>query len=170
MLGELSLEQIEALLASQTVARIGCHAEGRTYVVPISYAYDGRCLIGHSVPGLKIHMMRLNPEVCIEVDHMENLGNWQSVIAWGRYEELSAVDSLIAMRFMIDRFRPLMTSATTFPSHGLPELATLMGSRAIFFRIRLEEKTGRFEQNGHRKTDLTELQQSARRAGSPSDH
>ena len=27
--------------------------------------------------------------VCFEVDHIRDLGNWQSVIAWGRYEELA---------------------------------------------------------------------------------
>ena len=33
-------------------------------------------------------MMRENPWVCVEVDHMDNLANWRSVIAWGRFEEL----------------------------------------------------------------------------------
>jgi uncharacterized protein len=32
-------------------------------------------------------MMRRNPEVCFEVDRVEDLVNWDSVIGWGTYEE-----------------------------------------------------------------------------------
>jgi nitroimidazol reductase NimA-like FMN-containing flavoprotein (pyridoxamine 5'-phosphate oxidase superfamily) len=41
MLGELTPEQINAVLFSEVVGRIGCHSEGRTYVVPITYVFDG---------------------------------------------------------------------------------------------------------------------------------
>lgn len=35
MLGNLSPTEIENLLGTQVVARIGCHADERTYVVPV---------------------------------------------------------------------------------------------------------------------------------------
>ena len=40
MLGSLSSKEIEDLLEAEVVARLGCHADGRTYVVPVSYTYD----------------------------------------------------------------------------------------------------------------------------------
>ena len=40
MLGTLSSEQIEQVLRSEVIGRIGCHASGKTYVVPITYAYE----------------------------------------------------------------------------------------------------------------------------------
>ena len=48
MLGELDAEQIEELLRAEVLGRIGCHADGRTYVVPVTFAYDGECVYGHS--------------------------------------------------------------------------------------------------------------------------
>ena len=48
MLGELNERQIEALLIDLPVGRIGCHADGVTYVVPVNYAYDGVNLYAHS--------------------------------------------------------------------------------------------------------------------------
>ncbi len=42
MFGTLSPQEIETVLHQQVVGRLGCHAEGLTYVVPISYGYDGR--------------------------------------------------------------------------------------------------------------------------------
>jgi hypothetical protein len=47
MLGTLDCRQIEDLLHAEVVGRIGCHTSGRTYVVPITYAYDGAAVYGH---------------------------------------------------------------------------------------------------------------------------
>ena len=63
MLGVLSDEQVERLLGSEVVGRIGCHAEGRTYVVPVTYVYDGSAIYGHTGDGMKMRMMRKNPDV-----------------------------------------------------------------------------------------------------------
>ena len=90
MLGELNRAEIEQTLRTQAVGRIGCHANARTYVVPITYVYHGQAgIYFHSLDGLKIQMMRANPSVCFEVDVVYDLANWQSVIAWGRFEELT---------------------------------------------------------------------------------
>jgi nitroimidazol reductase NimA-like FMN-containing flavoprotein (pyridoxamine 5'-phosphate oxidase superfamily) len=88
MFGNLNEETIEAVLHHQLIGRIGCHSNDLTYVVPISYSYDGDYVYAHAEEGMKINMMRQNPKVCFEVDTMENMANWQSVIAWGSYEEV----------------------------------------------------------------------------------
>ena len=80
MLGALYKPQIDHVLHSQVVGRIGCYADGKLYVVPITYAYDGKYIYAHSKDGMKIKMMRKNPHVCFEVDVMENMANWRSVI------------------------------------------------------------------------------------------
>lgn len=51
MFGELTRKEIEEVLARQIVGRIGCHADGRTYIVPISYASDGEFSIVHTAAG-----------------------------------------------------------------------------------------------------------------------
>jgi len=147
MIDDLTPTQIEALLNSELVARIGCHAAGSTYVVPITYAYDGEGIIGHSLVGKKVHMMRQNPDVCVEIDHMENPSTWQSVIARGEYEELSGDAAKQAMGKLMERFAPLMKSETSQPTHGMDEATLASGERpqAVIYRIRLTDKTGRFE-------------------------
>ncbi len=148
MLGTLSSAEIEALLHSQVVARIGCHADGLTYVVPITYAYDGQAIIGHSGEGRKLEMMRRNPAVCIEVDRMTNLANWESVIAWGHFEELQGAVAEAAMNVLRERFRPLIVSETSQPTHGLHRGETEAHSgngHLHLYRIRLYDKSGRFE-------------------------
>ncbi len=88
-------------------------------------------------------MMRQNPAVCFEVEHMDDLACWRSVIAWGRFEELSGDDAARGMQLLIDRLRARMVSETARPSHG--HGADTKGRHAIVYRIALTEKTGRFE-------------------------
>ena len=149
MFGKLNNEEIEGLIQSQLIGRIGCHADDVTYVVPISYAYDGTYLYGHTYEGMKVDMMRKNPKICFEVDSTRNLANWQSVIGWGEFEELNDKEEKAkALRILNDRALPFLSSETMhitpqwpFPSENINDI------RGIFYRIRLIEKTGRFEKN-----------------------
>ena len=149
MLGELSSQEVEELLRSEITGRIGCHAGGRTYVVPITYAYAKGYVYCHSAEGLKLRMMRKNPTVCFEVDRVENVGNWRSVIATGRFEELTGRDAIEAMDVLISRFGETGQDGSAHPSYVLrssgaePPLAD--GRPIVLYRIHLAEKTGRFE-------------------------
>jgi nitroimidazol reductase NimA-like FMN-containing flavoprotein (pyridoxamine 5'-phosphate oxidase superfamily) len=148
MLGELNENQIEALLKSRSVGRIGCHADGITYVVPVNYVYDGSQLYTHSVKGMKIDIMRKNPEVCFQVDSIRNIANWESVIAWGKFEELIDLsEKQHAMQKIINKVMPLMDGENAQPSHGFTANASDVGSQVelILYKIILTKKTGRFE-------------------------
>jgi uncharacterized protein len=148
MLGELTPEQINAVLFNEVVGRIGCSGEGRTYIVPITYVFDGDAVYGHSAEGLKIRMMRANPNVCFQVDQRENLANWRSVLAWGVYEELQGKAAFDALQLLVARLTPLTLTETL----RLPDGPRVTGAKpvadspkTIIYRIRLTERTGRFE-------------------------
>ena len=148
MLGSLSPAEIEDLLRTEAVAHLGCHAEGRTYVVPITYAYDGESFVLQSADGLKLRMMRQNPLVCVQVDHVDNLANWRSVVAWGRFEELIEPASTAALILLRERLRPLTVSETSPAGKALADGETPVpggNGHASVYRIHLFEKTGRFE-------------------------
>lgn len=147
MLGTLNTEQIEHVLRTQVIGHIGCHAEGQTYVVPVTYAYDGHSVYAHSTEGMKISMMRKNPRVCFEVERVDNLASWQSVIAWGTYEELSGDDAARGMRFLVHRLLPAMSDEHGAPAHAMrgAHEADTAHAPAVIYRINLEAKTGRFE-------------------------
>lgn len=149
MFGQLNDTEIDALIRSQLVARIGCHADEATYVVPMSYAYDGTYIYGHTYEGRKLEMMRKNPKVCFEVDNTRNLANWQSVIAWGEFEELKEKEEKVkALQILNDRALPFLSSETMHITPQWPfPVENINDVKGIFYRIRLEEKTGRFEKN-----------------------
>jgi nitroimidazol reductase NimA-like FMN-containing flavoprotein (pyridoxamine 5'-phosphate oxidase superfamily) len=143
VLGTLDREQIDQVLKAGLVGRIGVHGDNRTYVVPVSYVYDGDAVYVHSADGLKVRMMRANPEVCFEVEDIDDLANWRTVIAWGRYEELKADLAVAAMNLLVSRLSPLTASETAGPAGR----AKGRGSNGVevAYRIRLRELTGRFE-------------------------
>jgi len=152
MFGKLTTDQVEELLKKQFIGRMGCHADNITYVIPISYAYDGTYVYGHTFEGKKINMMRKNSKVCFEVDDTKDLANWQSVIAWGEFEELkSGKERDDALQKLNARILPVITSETMHisPHWPFPHEDT-SNIKGIVYRIRLTEKTGRFEKSANR--------------------
>ena len=125
---ELDRAQIDELLRDEFVARIGCHAEGELYVVPIIYAYDGAACYVASVEGRKTRMMRASPHVCLEVDHYDR-GSWRSAIAYGRYEELAGKEAEAALDLLAARFGRKRERQA--------------GPATVCFRVVLDEVSGR---------------------------
>ena len=151
MLSKLTDTEIEELLGRQVVGRLGCHADGKTYVIPISYAYDGKYIYCHTEEGMKIDFMRKNPDICLQVDNIDNLAHWQSVILWGKFEELTEKhERNLALETLTKRKLSTISSNVAhlyplwpFTSEDLNEVG------GIVFRILPVEKTGRYETNQH---------------------
>ena len=147
MLGELTADEIEKLLESELIGRIGCHADGRTYVVPVTYVYDGAAIIGHTGQGLKVEMMRENPEVCFEVEDLRHLPRWSSVVIQGRYEELHGAAAASALDRLMARLQASPPGMSEMPWQGAGVFAP--GTHAqrpeVMFRIAILEKTGRYD-------------------------
>jgi nitroimidazol reductase NimA-like FMN-containing flavoprotein (pyridoxamine 5'-phosphate oxidase superfamily) len=146
MIGELGPLQIEQILHEQVIGRIGCHVRGRTYVVPVTYAYHGGSILSHTGEGLKVRMMRENPIVCFEVEDLRHLPSWSSVIAHGRYEEIQGDAATAALHQLIERLGCSPPVASAIPRQGAGVFAPSYEQRSeVVFRIALTEKTGRYD-------------------------
>jgi nitroimidazol reductase NimA-like FMN-containing flavoprotein (pyridoxamine 5'-phosphate oxidase superfamily) len=133
---ELSRDEIDAFLHQQRVARLGCHADGETYVVPVIYAYDGSGVVGVTTEGRKTSMLRAEPQVCVEVDEYDadGRGSWRSVIAQGVYEELEGDAVEAALDLLRTRFRR---------AAGREPERRERGPEVVVFRIALGRLSGR---------------------------
>lgn len=149
MFETLSEKEIIKVISQNVLGRLGCHADGKTYVVPISYAYDKNYIYARTFEGMKISMMRKNPNVCFQVDKikMEGMAEWESVILWGAFEELTDVEERNkGLEILLSRILPDVASETVmftpewpFPTHDLDNID------GIVFRILIKEMTGRRE-------------------------
>jgi nitroimidazol reductase NimA-like FMN-containing flavoprotein (pyridoxamine 5'-phosphate oxidase superfamily) len=131
---DLPTDDIEALLRTAIVGRIACcghgaTGDGRPYLVPLAYGYDGDAVYAHSGPGRKLDLMRAEPRVTFEVDEAAAPDRWRSVIAEGTFEEISDPRQRDAALEVI------------YGADGVP----VLGSQTVVFRIRLTSRSGRFE-------------------------
>jgi nitroimidazol reductase NimA-like FMN-containing flavoprotein (pyridoxamine 5'-phosphate oxidase superfamily) len=133
---ELSRDEIDEFLRTQRIARLGCHAGGVTYVVPLIYAYEDGAVVAVTTEGRKTAMLRENPRVCVEVDEYDadGRGSWRSVIGYGTYEELAGEAVEPALGLMRERFA--RTSSRTAEPRPL-------GPGVVVLRISLDELSGR---------------------------
>jgi nitroimidazol reductase NimA-like FMN-containing flavoprotein (pyridoxamine 5'-phosphate oxidase superfamily) len=133
---DLSRDEIEDFLCSQRIARLGCHAEGEIYVVPVIYAYEDGALVTVTQEGRKVSMLRANPRVCVEVDEYDadSRGSWRSVIAYGDAEELEGDEIEAALALLRDRFAR---------SAGRSAPARTLSPSTVVLRIQLDEVSGR---------------------------
>ena len=133
---DLSSDEIEDFLGGQRIARLGCHAGGETYVVPVIYAYADGAVVTVTQEGRKTAMLRENPSVCVEVDEYdaEGKGSWRSVIAQGTSEELVGEEIETALALLRARFaRTAGREAESRP----------LGPGVVVLRIRLKDVSGR---------------------------
>lgn len=149
MFGTLKKSEIEGVLKSQAVGRLACSAGDEPYLIPISFAYDGKFIYCHSDEGKKIEIMRKNPRVVFQADEMKDMANWKSVLVSGVYEELTdRKERNDAMQILLNRYLPVISSVTTHLGEHWPFHPEDTGSiNGVVFRIRISSVTGRFESN-----------------------
>jgi|GEM_PF-859759 len=128
-------DAIENLLQHALVGRIACcdhgksDGDGRPFLVPLAYGYDGEAAYAMSRLGRKIRIMREQPLVSFEVDEATAEDRWSSVIADAVYEEITDPE---------EQQRALQIIA----KGGEPPVAS---PESIIFRLRMTRKTGRYE-------------------------
>jgi len=148
MMGTLNKSQIFQVLTMQLYGRLACQENGRLYVVPVSYSFDGEYIYAHSREGQKIEIMRKNSQVCFQTDIIDSLSNWRSVIVWGKYQELKTPkEQRKAAKLLDDRFGPLHVSESISRSSAdiHPPESVEKKKKPVYFRIFIDEATGRFE-------------------------
>ncbi|HTJ24893.1 MAG TPA: pyridoxamine 5'-phosphate oxidase family protein [Candidatus Limnocylindria bacterium] len=143
MLRDLEAGEIELLLRSEVCAHLGCVLpDARPYVVPISYAYDGRAFYSYSADGTKLTAMRRHPLVCVQVDRIEDAANWSSVVAWGRFEQLADQEAADALQLIVARLRTVALVDRARVEAGQPYVDRT-ARYGVVYRIGIEERSGR---------------------------
>ncbi|HET9056718.1 MAG TPA: pyridoxamine 5'-phosphate oxidase family protein [Chitinophagaceae bacterium] len=147
MLGTLSETQMNNILSSQVVGRLACTDGKQPYIVPVTYTYDSHYIYGQTNEGMKLDILRKNPKVCFEVDMMTDMRNWQSVVVYGKFEELEKEAAEKARRTLFGRIFSLMTSSTVHPYGHESKVKVDNSSRVkhVMYRIKINKITGRFE-------------------------
>ncbi len=141
----LDRREVEALLARNHVGRIAYSFHDRVDIEPIHYVFDEGVLCLRTSPGSKLTTVEHNPWVAFEVDEVDALFEWRSVVAHGTLylvEDGAEAIAHATYQRTLERLRTLIpeTFAAGDPvpyRHGL-------------YRLHLTEATGRVATTGRR--------------------
>ena len=143
---ELARDECDALLARNHVGRVAFSFHDRVDLEPVHYVYADGWLYGRTAPGAKVAILRHHPWVAFEVDEVEGLFDWRSVVVHGVVDmpdgEGSPADREAYER-ILDRIRTVLPSALG-ASDPAPE-------RVLPFRIHVDTISGRAASTGTAK-------------------
>ncbi len=135
---ELDPAECTALLQRHHVGRMAFSRKDRVDIEPIHYVFDDGWLYGRTQPGTKLEVLTHNRWVAFEVDEVDALFDWRSVVVKGGFYLLRRDGSEQEVAIYDKGIRILRTLVpeTMTPHDPLPE-------RAIVFRIHIDEMYGR---------------------------
>ena len=108
---DMAPAEMHALLQRESFGHLGCARDGRPYVVPMHYAYDGKELYFFTTEGMKTQFIEANPKVCLQVEEITDRTHWRSVMVIGQAELLTnAEETQRAMKLITER-NPSLTPA-----------------------------------------------------------
>lgn len=147
MIGDLSDTDIDALLQRQPFGHLGFTDGKDVFVLPFFYTYNNGTLLMHSYEGEKLRALREHSQVAFQVEDIADPHNWSSVLVHGQFAEVSTEDAIPLIETIVrpmeenpqrQQYSPLFLQggSHSFRNDGTPP---------VFFRIRIERKSGRFE-------------------------
>ncbi len=142
--------EMTQLLRDQLYGHLGYSMQdGKVCVVPMTYAYHDNALYSFTYTGQKIEMMRSHTAVCFQTEKFLHEGTWDSVITWGTYEEIPPAQHMKAIEILTARLQKEEGKATSaLYNELLPKKKDAnSGKQPVYYRIRIEEKTGLHVQN-----------------------
>ena len=133
----------EQLLARNHVARLAFSFHDRVDIEPIHYVFEDRSLYGRTSPGSKLHTLAHSRWVAIEVDEIDGIFDWRSVVAHGTFLTLDPeIPGVQAEAWK----RGVQLLRTLVPGTGTAQDPTPF--RTVLFRIHVDSLTGRAASSG----------------------
>jgi uncharacterized protein len=136
---EMSSKEIYELLSQVGYGHLGCIHEDKPYVIPMNYYLEDSDIYLFTTVGMKTHDMDANPEICLQVEALQDSLHWRSAIVNGRADRLTEQEDIDrAMQFIKKRNSTLSPAInrTWIDAEGRSEVIAI-------YRIHPSEMTGR---------------------------
>ena len=141
----LDKTECERILSRNHVARVAFSFRDKVDIEPVHYVYDHGAMFGRTSPGSKLTTLAHNQWLAVEVDEVDGLFDWRSVVVHGSFHvvspEVPGAESEAWARG-VELLRAL-----------IPETGTAddpVPFRSIVFQIQVDSMTGRESSPGNR--------------------
>ncbi|MCR6624084.1 MAG: pyridoxamine 5'-phosphate oxidase family protein [archaeon YNP-LCB-024-027] len=113
----MGVDEVEDLLSRALVGRLGMCMGGKPYIVPVCFIHHDHRIYFHSSPrGRKMSYMRVNPNVCFQVDEYRLVSSevpckftmhYRSVLVFGKVHFIADLgEKLRVLRLMMRKYDP----------------------------------------------------------------
>ena len=140
---EMSSKEIKDFLQETGYGHLGFIHKGKPCVMPMHYylkdSDKDSDIYLFTTEGMKTHDIDENPEICLQVEAIQDPLHWRSVIVNGRAEQLTEQQDIDRARQFIKVRNPMLSPAinrTWIDADGRAEVMTI-------YRIHINEMSGR---------------------------
>ena len=136
--GVLTRDECERVLARNNVGRLAFSFHDRVDIEPIHYVFADGWLYGRTSPGSKLVPMAHNHWIAFEVDEIDDIFEWKSVVVHGAFYPVSPDGP--------EREAAAWEAAIVLLRRIVPETWTSadpVAFRTVVFRIHIDSMTGR---------------------------
>jgi len=141
---DLDRRAMLGLLREELIAHLALVDGEEPYVTPISYVHMGDAIYLRTGPGRRLDLIRGGRQVCIEASrHVNENGDWESVLVWGRSAVLESGDEADeAIGMLLFKYRSVFTATAAYV--GPAPLAP----GEVVVKVPIERMTGRRSEAG----------------------
>jgi nitroimidazol reductase NimA-like FMN-containing flavoprotein (pyridoxamine 5'-phosphate oxidase superfamily) len=140
---EMTRDDCIDILTRSHLGRLACAQDGQPYITPFCFVFEDPFLYALATRGQKIDWMRANPQVCVELDHVEACDRWHSIVIFGHYEELPPAPD---WKHELIRAHALLKTHVGWWEAGWASREQLFPGQDfdyVFYRIHIDRMTGR---------------------------
>ncbi len=145
---DLKTNQCIAILKNNYLGRLGYIAKNSPYIVPITYFYyddSNNSIICYSGEGHKIEAMRKNHSVSLQVDEIDSVNKWRSVLVHGVFEELKGIDARHLLHEFAEGVKSIISKNEPTMPHAIGDFSSKIHQEKIpiVYHIKILEITGK---------------------------
>jgi len=140
---------LEEILSGAQICRLAMCDGEKPYLLPFNFGYRERCIYIHSAPeGKKIELLRLNPNVCFEVEDPVSIVPGKKACNWStRYRSVVGEGTV---EIITEHEGKKMGLEVIMAQHGIPELTDFDPSqleRMVILKVSITSMSGKKSSN-----------------------
>jgi nitroimidazol reductase NimA-like FMN-containing flavoprotein (pyridoxamine 5'-phosphate oxidase superfamily) len=148
MIRDLTSESCIELLRNTCIGRLAYIAHDVPYVIPVTFYYyqPNNSIISYSLEGHKINSMRKKNTVSLQVDEIEMINQWKSVLVHGEFEEITGINAKKLLNEFSKGVKEIINSKEEKKVQFIHEFSRKIGVKdtsPIVYQIKILEITGK---------------------------
>ncbi|PWL37357.1 flavin mononucleotide-binding protein [Flagellimonas aquimarina] len=146
----LKISDCLQLLNENYIGRLGFISHSSPHITPITYFHDAeeKSILSYSTEGHKINAMRKFPSVSLQVDEINTIQNWKSVLIHGRFEELQGSTAKKYLRKFSNGVQETIAKKIGESPKFISDFSSRLSERKlpVVYRVNINDISGKYRE------------------------